>query len=88
MKRQRNPLVIALVAELGKHVADAENNPTYAQAIARRMVKMAHDSTVPLAIAVQAAKEVRELTYSEYGKPTQPIDTGFDLSTMIARLRK
>lgn len=73
----------AIGEELGAYRDEALAGFNYAQQIVRRLIKIATDDTMPVPLSIQAAKEIRELSYSLYGKPTQKLDHGFDLGDLL-----
>ncbi len=83
---QSNPLAKAIAAELAAYKDEATAGFNYAEMIVKRLVKIASTDNVPEALSIQAAKEIREISYSQFGKPTQAIDHGFDLGAMIRKL--
>jgi hypothetical protein len=89
-KQKESPLTSALVSQLS-YVPDSDKALGFDEAtrIIRQLIKIAtNDNPGYYSYCIQAAKELRELGYSRWGKPTQPIDTGFDLGGMIAGIQK
>jgi hypothetical protein len=84
--KKGNPLTRALLSQLNYVPKEAKAlGFDEAALIVRQLIKIAkYDNPDYYSNCVQAARELRELGYSDWGKPTQPVDTGFDLGTMIA----
>ncbi len=81
-----NPLARAIAAELASYKDDAKAGFNYAEMIVKRLVKIATADNVPESLSIQAAKEIREISYSQFGRPTVQVDHGFDLGAMIRKM--